>query len=106
MQPLNYNSCLNTCPQNYEKDEDNKKCIVKIFDISTPKNEFKNKILNNITEFVSSSKIVNGSDFIASISYSDNMNPEEQIKNGKSAIDLGNCTQTIKNHYNISDGEK
>ena len=79
---------------------------MKVFDISTPKNGFKNKILNNITEFVSSSKIINGSDFIATISYSDNMNPEEQIKKGKSAIDLGNCTQTIKNHYNISDGEK
>ena len=93
-------TCLNTCPQNYEKDEDNKKCIVKIFDISTPKNEFKNQILNNITEFVNSGKIVNGSDFIATISYSDNMNPAEQIKNGKSAVDLGNCTQTIKKHYN------
>ena len=94
-------TCLNACPQNYEKDEDNKKCIVKKFDISTPKNEFKNQILNNITEFVNSGKIVNGSDFIATISYSDNMNPEEQIKNGKSAVDLGNCTQAIKNHYNI-----
>ena len=102
----NNHTCLDTCPQNYEIDEDNKKCIVKVFDISTPKNEFKNKILNNITEFVSSSNIVNGSDFIASISYSDNVNPEEQIKNGKSAIDLGNCTQTIKKHYNISDDEK
>ena len=34
------------------------------------------------------------------------MNPEEQINNGKSAIDLGNCTQAIKSHYNISDDEK
>jgi hypothetical protein len=79
---------------------------VKIFDIFTPKDEFKNQIFNNITKFVNSGKIVNGSDFIATISYSDNMNPEEQIKKGKSAVDLGNCTQTIKKHYNISNDEK
>ncbi|MBQ9234070.1 MAG: hypothetical protein IJ167_08575, partial [Lachnospiraceae bacterium] len=30
------------------------------------------------------------------------MNPEEQIKNGISAIDLGNCTEIIKEYYNIS----
>jgi len=33
---------------------------------------------------------------------SNNMNPEEQIKNGISAIDLGNCTEIIKEYYNIS----
>ena len=99
-------TCLDTCPKNYEKDEENKKCIVKTIDKLTSINEFKNQIMNNITEFVNSSKIINGSDFIAVISYSDNMNTEEQIKNGKSVVDLGNCTKTIKNHYNISDDEK
>ena len=99
-------TCLDTCPQNYEKDEENKKCIVKTIDALTSINEFKYQIMNNITEFANSSKIINGSDFIAVISYSDNMNTEEQIKNGKSVVDLGNCTQTIKNHYNISDDEK
>ena len=99
-------TCLDTCPQNYEKDEENKKCIVKTIDTLTSINEFKYQIMNNITEFANSSKIINGSDFIAVISYSDNMNTEEQIKNGKSVVDLGNCTQTIKNHYNISDDEK
>ena len=30
------------------------------------------------------------------------MNPEDQIKNGISAVDLGNCTEIIKEYYNIS----
>ena len=30
------------------------------------------------------------------------MDPKEQIKNGISAVDLGNCTQAIKDYYNIS----
>ena len=33
------------------------------------------------------------------------MNSEEQINNGISAIDLGNCTQIIKEYYNISKNE-
>ena len=36
---------------------------------------------------------------------SDNIEPEEQIKNGISAIDLGNCTNVIKEYYNISNEE-
>ena len=33
------------------------------------------------------------------------MAPEEQIKKGISAIDLGECTQIIKGYYNISENE-
>ena len=33
------------------------------------------------------------------------MNPEEQLKKGISAVDLGNCTQVIKDYYNISQEE-
>ncbi len=29
------------------------------------------------------------------------MNPEEQFKNGISAVDLGNCTNVLKEHYKI-----
>ena len=36
---------------------------------------------------------------------SDDMNPKEQIKKGISAIDLGNCTEQIKEYYNISKNE-
>ena len=33
------------------------------------------------------------------------MEQEEQIKKGISAVDLGDCTQIIKQYYNISDNE-
>ena len=64
--------------------------------------DFKNQIANNINAFVNSSVLINGSDFIAVISTSDDLNPEEQLKLCISAIYLGNCTEKIKEHYNIS----
>ena len=99
-------TCLYFCPNGYEKNEEQKKCIKKIK--STTSSEFKNQIMKNISEFIStenSSKIINGSDFIALISPSNDMTPQEQIKKGISAIDLGNCTNTIKEYYNISQNE-
>ena len=54
---------------------------------------------------VNSPNIINGSNFLAVILSSDDMKPEEQIKKGISAIDLGDCTQIIKQYYNISDNE-
>ena len=99
-------SCLKTCPKNYGMDKKLKKCVLTYFDISTTKYEFQYNIINNITQFINQSKIINGSDFTAVISYSDDMNPKEQIENGKSAIDLGKCTQSIKSYYNISNNEK
>ena len=33
------------------------------------------------------------------------MAPEKKKKKGISAIDLGECTQIIKGHYNISENE-
>ena len=67
--------------------------------------EFKSKITENITEFLNSTEIINGSDFKAVILSSDDLNPQEQLKKGISAVDLGNCTQIIKKHYNISENE-
>ena len=57
--------------------------------------------MNDITSYVNSSKVFNGSNFLAVVLTSDNMDPEEQLKNGISAVDLGECTQIIKNYYNI-----
>ena len=54
---------------------------------------------------MNNSSIINGSDFIAVFLTTDKMDPEEQIKKGISAIDLGECTQIIKGHYNISENE-
>ena len=65
--------------------------------------EFKSSL--NITILLNSSEIINGSNFIAVILSSNDLNPKEQLKKGISTIDLGNCSKIIKNHYNISENE-
>ena len=101
---FSYNyTCLKSCPHNYEII--NNKCVMKSVDNSISSEEFQSQITENITKFVNSSKLINGSDFIAVISTSDDMDPKEQLEKGISAIDLGNCTQVIKDYYNISDNE-
>ena len=55
--------------------------------------------------YVNSTKVINGSNFLAVILSSDNINPEEQIKNGISAVDLGNCTNILKEYYDIDEKE-
>ena len=68
-------------------------------------NKLKSLILSNITSYVSSYKIFNMSNFIVSVVSSNKIDPEEQIKKGISAYDLGNCTNIIKEYYNISNEE-
>ena len=67
--------------------------------------ELKNQIIDNILNFVNSSELINGTDFIAIVLTSDNMDPIEQLKKGISAVDLGDCTEAIKDYYNISKEE-
>ena len=92
-----------SCPPGYFIS--NNKCILKEFDSWTKLNEFKNEIQNNIASYVNSSKVINGSNFIAVVLSSDDMDPEKQLSNGISAIDLGNCTNVLKESYNISKEE-
>ena len=96
------NSCLYICPDNYEINNELNKCIFKTFSQKTKISEFKNQIMSNISAFANSSNVINGSDFLAVILPSDDMNPEEQLKKGISAVNLGNCTEVIKEYYNIS----
>ena len=67
--------------------------------------EYKNHIKEKITSFVDSSKIINGSNFLASVMFSNEINPKEQLKKGISAFDLGNCTNVLKEYYKIPDEE-
>ena len=83
------NSCLKSCPNNYELNEDKNKCVLKTLIEEISVSEFKSQIMDNILEFVNSSKIINGSDFLAIVLSSDDMDPKEQIKKGISALDLG-----------------
>ena len=94
------NSCIETCPNNYIIY--NNECIEKVNEQNIIISDFKNQILNDINSYKNSTKFINGTNFIAAVLSSDKLDPEEQIKNGISAIDLGNCTEVIKEHYNIS----
>ena len=98
-------SCLEFCPNNYEINTEKTKCILKKYDETLTTFEFKQQIMNNISSYVDSSSVINGSDFIALILSSEDMNPEEQIEAGISAIDLGNCEKKKKKYYNIPSGE-
>ena len=101
---LNY-TCLNSCPNNYEAKNDKNTCeLINLEEISL--SDLKSIINNNISEFLNSSFLINASDYLAVILSSDDMEPKDQIKLGISAVDLGNCTQSIKLHYNISEEEK
>ena len=102
---LHNHTCLYSCPHNYELNPEKKICVIKTFDHTTTSSEFKSKIMDNILEYVNSSKTINGSDFLAVVLTSDDMDPKEQLKKGISAVDLGNCPEIIKKHYNISKDE-
>ena len=55
------NSCLYSCPQNYIIE--NNKCLFKNFDIKTTVEDFKNQISDDITSYINSSNVINGSNF-------------------------------------------
>ena len=101
---FNY-TCLTSCPNNYEINNEQRKCLINSFDETTSSTEFKSQISDNILSFTNSSSLINGSDFIAVILSSDDLNPENQIHKGISAVDLGSCEQTLRLHYNISENE-
>ena len=66
---------------------------------------FKDAISENISAYVDSSSPIKGDNFTALILSSDDMDVETQLQNGISAVDLGNCTNVIKEYYNISSEE-
>ena len=107
----NNSSCYNneTIAKDYCLDTNSriwkKECIYQIDEQKSIITELRKEILKNISSYKNTTKVINGTNFIAAVLFSDNMDPEEQIKNGISAIDLGNCTDIIKEYYNISKDE-
>ena len=83
----------------------NNESTFKIIDSETTLNEFKDQIRNDIVSYVNSSNVINGSNFLAMVLTSDDIKPEEQLKKGISAIDLGNCTNVLKEFFHISEEE-
>ena len=102
--PLN-NSCLNSCPINYKINKDQNECIPENLEQKISLSELKEQISKNFSSFINSTNVINGTDFIAMIYSVDDIDPREQIKQGISAIYLGNCTNIIKEYYNISKEE-
>ena len=94
-------SCLNSCPNGYVINNKNNECIIKSYEKISSIAALKSQILSNLTNYVNNSKIINGSNFLAMVLSSDDMEPEDQIKMGISAVDLGNCSEVLKEHYNI-----
>ena len=98
-------SCVERCPQNYELNENKTRCISKIFKDDINPSEFKEIIFNNITNFVDPNTVINGSNFKAQVISSSDLDPIEQIKNGISGLDFGNCIEELKKQYNIPEDE-
>ena len=65
----------------------------------------KSIISRDITSYVNPSEPINGENFKALILSSDNMNPGTQLRNGISAVDLGNCINIIKSLNNIQNNQ-
>ena len=98
----NYYKLPNRTHQNncYDREE-----INVIYTQWTSLEEFQSQIKDNIMIYNNSSSLINGTDFIATILSSNNVEPKVQLDLGISAIDLGNCTQIIKEINNISENE-
>ena len=58
-----------------------------------------------LPSYIDLSRVFSGTNFLATIIPSDNLDPKEQIKKGLYAVDLGICNSIIKEHYNISPEE-
>jgi len=78
------NTCLEKCPNDFEINHQQNKCIKK--PEQTTSSEFISQINKTISDFINSansSTVINGSDFIAVIMSSGNMDPKEQLKKKK-----------------------
>lgn len=94
-------TCVDSCPPNYELDENKTKCVTSSSFQSITASNFKEMVSNNISSLVDSTKVINGSDFKAQVIKASDLDPKEQIKNGISGLDLGDCVEILKKAYNI-----
>ena len=72
-------SCLDSCPTNYELNQEKTRCIISNFPETITSSYFKNIISGDISSYVDSSRVIDGSDFKAQIISSSELNPKEQI---------------------------
>ena len=98
-------SCVDTCPENYVVNQERTRCVFSTFSGVDSATEFKDIIFTNITSFVDPNTVINGSNFKAQIIAASDIDPVEQIKNGISGLDLGDCIEILKAHYQIPENE-
>ena len=94
-------TCVDSCPPNYEIDENKTKCVASTSFETMTTSYFKDMVSNNISALVDPKRVINGSDFKAQVIQSGDLDPKEQIKNGISGLDLGDCVEVLKKAYNI-----
>ena len=98
-------TCVDTCPENYVVNEERTRCVFSSFTGVDSATEFKDIIFSNITNFVDADTVINGSNFKAQIIAASDIDPVEQIKNGISGLDLGDCVDILKTQYKIPENE-
>ena len=118
---LNY-TCLESCPNNYKINEEHNECILIINEETSSSsisksqssndinnggnNNFDNDIKIIISDFISknlNSSMISENEKIKVVLTVSSTSLKEQLKTSSSAIDLGDCTNTLKNYYNIQD---
>ena len=98
-------TCVDTCPENYEINPERTRCVFSTFTSATSPEDFRDIIFTNISNFVDSDTVINGTNFKAQIMAASEVDPIEQIKQGISGLDFGDCIETLKKQYNIPDDE-
>ena len=98
-------TCVDTCPENYVINEERTRCVFSTFSGIDSSTGLKDIIFTNISSFVDKDTVINGSNFKAQIIAASDIDPVEQIKNGISGLDLGDCIDILKAHYEIPDNE-
>ena len=94
-------TCVDTCPENYVVNAERTRCVFSGVSNSTSSEEFKDIIYQNISAYVDPNTVINGTNFKAQIIAASDIDPVEQIKNGISGLDFGDCIETLKAKYNI-----
>ena len=73
--------------------------------VDIPPTEIKKSLKENILSYVNASNVIAGSNFLAAALSSDDINHEELFKKGMASFDLGNCTDSLKDYYDIKKKE-
>ena len=94
-------TCVDTCPENYVVNPERTRCIFSGISNSTSSEEFKDLIYQNVSAYADPNTVINSTNFKAQIIAASDIDPVEQIKNGISGLDFGDCIETLKAKYNI-----